>query len=78
MNLTPVTSPEFLIETPDGNKFRIRTQPLEDTFFIDDTQWQPYEYQLGVGAQATVTLDASASLSDVAISEDLTLIMVDE
>jgi hypothetical protein len=78
MNLTPITSPEFLIESPDKIKFRIRSQSLNDTYFMDGTQWKPFEFKLGVGAQATVTLDASARLSDVAVSDDLTLVMLNE
>ena len=78
MNLTPVTEPEFLIQAPSGTKYRMRTQALEDMFFDDGSQWQAYEYRQGVGATATVTLDASASLSDVAMTEDLVLVMVEE
>lgn len=78
MNLTPVTEPEFLIEAPNGKKYRMRTQPLADMFFVDGSQWQPFEYQLGVGAQGTVSLASDASLSDVATTEDLMLVMLEE
>ena len=78
MNLTPVTEPEFLIQAPSGTKYRMRTQALEDMFFDDGSQWQAYEFRQGVGALATVSLDASASLSDVATTEDLVLIMIEE
>ncbi len=75
MNLTPITSPEFLIQEPNGRKYRIRTQSLDDTYFLDGSQWKPFEYQLGVGGQATVAFDAAASLSDVPVSDDLVLIL---
>ena len=75
MNLTPITSPEFLIQAPNERKYRIRTQTLDDTYFMDGSQWKPFEYQIGVGGQATVTLDASASPSDVPISDDLVLVI---
>ena len=75
MNLTPITSPEFLIQEPNGRKYRIRTQSLDDTYFLDGSQWKPFEYQLGVGGQATVVFDAEASLSDVPVAEDLVLIL---
>ncbi|KAA3660571.1 MAG: hypothetical protein DWQ04_19035 [Chloroflexi bacterium] len=78
MNLTPVTEPEFLIQAPSGTKYRMRTQALADMFFDDGTQWKPHEFRQGVGATATVTLDASASLSDVSNTEDLILIIVEE
>jgi len=77
MNLTPVTEPEFLIQAPSGTKYRMRTQALADMFFNDGSQWQAFEFRQGVGATATVTLDTSASLSDVARSEDMVLIMVE-
>lgn len=75
MNLTPVTSPEFLIESPDGARYRINSQPIDETFFTDGTQWQAFEYRQGVGAMATVVFDSSLSLSDVPSSDDLVLVM---
>lgn len=74
MNLTPTTSPEFLILSPDGLKFRLRTQDLADTFFEDGEQLQAYQYQLGLLAQATATLPADAGPSDVPTSTDLVLV----
>ncbi len=78
MNLTPVTEPEFLIQAPSGTKYRMRTQALADMYFDDGSQWQAYEFRQGVGATATVTLDASAGLSDVSTTQDLVLIMVEK
>lgn len=75
MNLTPITAPEFLIESPDGTRYRIRSQSLDDTYFTDGSQWKPFEYRQGVGAMATVNFDASASLSDIPSAEDLVLVM---
>lgn len=77
MNLTPITEPEFLIQAPSGSKYRIRTQPLTDIYFIDGSQWQAFEFRQGVGAIATITLDASASASDVATSDDVVLVMME-
>lgn len=74
MNLTPTTSPEFLIESPDGIKFRIRSQSLTETFFEDGEQLQPFQYQKGLLVQATVNLAADASPSDIPISADLVLV----
>jgi hypothetical protein len=74
MNLTPTTSPEFLIQSPDGLKFRLRSQDLAETFYEDGDQLQPFQYRNGILAQATATLAADASLSDIPTSTDLVLI----
>ncbi len=75
MNLTPITSPEFLIESPEGVRYRVKTQPLDETFFIDGTQWQPFEYRQGVGAMVTIEFDPSLTTSDIPSGSDLTLVM---
>ena len=74
MNLTPTTSPEFLIQSPDGFKFRLRSQDLADTYFEDGDQLQAFQYKNGLLAQATATLAADASPSDIPTSEDLVLV----
>ncbi|VAW35698.1 hypothetical protein MNBD_CHLOROFLEXI01-394 [hydrothermal vent metagenome] len=74
MNLTPTTSPEFLFLAPGGLKFRIRSQDLADTFFEDGDQLQAFQYQPGLLGQATATLAADASSSDIPTSEDLVLV----
>ncbi|MBK8901362.1 MAG: hypothetical protein IPM53_09280 [Anaerolineaceae bacterium] len=74
MNLTPTTAPEFLIQAPDGLKFRIRSQDLAETFYEDGDQLQAFQYRNGLLAQATATLAADASPSDIPTSTDLVLI----
>lgn len=74
MNLTPTTSPEFLIQSPDGVNFRLRSQDLADTYFEDGDQLQAFQYQNGLLAQATATLAADASPSDIPTSTDLVLV----
>ncbi len=74
MNLTPTTSPEFLIQSPDGLKFRLRSQDLADTYYEDGDQLKPFQYQNGLLAQATASLAADASPSDIPTSTDLVLI----
>lgn len=74
MNLTPTTSPEFLIQSPDGINFRLRSQDLADTYYEDGDQLQAFQYQNGLLAQATATLAADASPSDIPISTDLVLV----
>ncbi|MAT98175.1 MAG: hypothetical protein CL608_13605 [Anaerolineaceae bacterium] len=74
MNLTPTTSPEFLIQSPDGINFRLRSQDLADTYYEDGDQLQAFQYQNGLLAQATATLAADASPSDIPTSTDLVLV----
>ena len=74
MNLTPTTAPEFLVQSPEGLKFRIRSQDLAETFYEDGDQLQPFQYQLGILAQATATLPADAGPSDIPVSDDFTLV----
>ena len=74
MNLTPTTSPEFLIQAPDGLKFRLRSQDLAETYYEDGDQLQAFQYQNGLLAQATATLAADASPSDIPTSTDLVLV----
>lgn len=74
MNLTPITAPEFLILSPDGLRFRLRSQSLNDTFYEDGEQLQPFQYRNGMLAQATATLAANATSSDIATSTDLVLV----
>lgn len=72
-NLTPQDSPEFLIESPDGVRYRIRSQPVPDIYFTDGTQLKPHEYKRGLMAQATARLEDSSTLTSVMLSENLTL-----
>ena len=67
MNLTPTTS-------PDGLKFRLRSQDLADTYYEDGDQLQAFQYQNGLLAQATATLAADASPSDIPTTTDLVLV----
>lgn len=74
MNLTPQTSPEFVIRAPNGASFRMATQGLADIFLLDGSQLKPFEYKIGMEAKATVFLAADAALSDVLTSSDFTII----
>ncbi len=74
-NLTPQDSPEFLIETPDGARFRIKSQPAPDIYFDDGTQLLPHEYRRGILAQATAQLEESARATSVMLSPNFTLLV---
>jgi len=78
MNLIPQTDPEFLIESPDGVKFRVQSQGIADIYFLDGTQIAAHQYRQGMIAQATVFQDAGAGLTTVVESDDLTLISLGE
>ena len=75
MNLTPVVSPEFLVESPEGVRYRFQSQPLADTYFTDGSQWLPHEFRQGVGAMATIVFDASLTTADIPSSDNLMLII---
>lgn len=74
MNLTPQTSPEFVIRAPNGASFRMATQGLADIFLLDGSQLKPFEYKIGMEAKATVFLAADAALSDVLTSSNFMII----
>lgn len=74
MNLTPQTAPEFLIESPDGIKYRVHSQGLSDIYLVDGSQLQAFQYRLGMLAQATVYQDPAAGVTSVVETDDLLLL----
>ncbi|MCA9933514.1 MAG: hypothetical protein KC415_06300 [Anaerolineales bacterium] len=78
MNLTPQTDPEFLIESPDGVRYRVHSQGIADIYFLDGTQLAAHQYRQGMIAQATVFQDTNAGVTTVVDSEDLMLISMGE
>jgi len=74
LNLTPASSPEFLIQSPEGVNYRIRSQSLDNTAYEDGTEIPPHLFKMGMLAQATITKAADATVVDLATSEDLTII----
>jgi hypothetical protein len=73
-NLTPQDSPEFLIESPAGIRYRVKSQPVPQIAFTDGTVLLPHQYQRGMLAQATVRQEVDAGVTSVVISEDLILL----
>lgn len=73
-NLTPQDAPEFLFESPDGTRYRIRPQPLPEITFEDGTKPAPHEYRQGQLAQATARLDDSGGVTTVMLSSDMVLL----
>lgn len=56
-DVATAVSPEFLLETPDGIRYLIRTQPVADIYTTDGIQLDPNALEPGLWAQATVQLD---------------------
>lgn len=73
-NLTPQDKPEFLIESPDGVRYRIQPQPVPEIFLDDGSQLKPHEYKRGMWAQATARLEESVTATSVMLSDNLTLL----
>ncbi|MCA9865227.1 MAG: hypothetical protein KC410_01915 [Anaerolineales bacterium] len=73
-NLTPQDSPEFVILSPSGTRFRIRSQPVPDISYEDGTQPALHEFQRGVLIQATVRQEEGAGATITVQSTDLTLL----
>jgi type IV secretory pathway VirB10-like protein len=78
MNLTPQTSPEFLIQAPNGTRYRMDSQGLQDIYIEDGTQLKPHEFRQGMWAQATATLAADAGASDIYFTDDLVILLYEE
>ncbi len=74
MNLTPQSSPEFVIRGPNGVSYRIATQALSDIHTLDGNTLLPHEYKINMIAQATVFLAADAALTDVLTSDNFTIV----
>lgn len=73
-NLTPQESPEFVILSPSGTRFRIRSQAVSDIAYEDGTVPALHEFQRGVLVQATVRQDEGAGATITVHSDDLTLL----
>ncbi|MCA9934141.1 MAG: hypothetical protein H6662_05475 [Ardenticatenaceae bacterium] len=76
-NLTPQTSPEFVVRVPSGKTFRIRSQGLADTFYDDGSPIAASEFTQGMQVRATVTqapADETSGSVNLLVSDDLTII----
>jgi hypothetical protein len=72
--LVPTDKPEFMIQSPDGTRYRVRSQPVEEIAFTDGSTLLPHEYKRGMLAQATARLMESATATSVMLSTDLVLL----
>jgi hypothetical protein len=74
LNLTPQTEPEFLIEAPNGQNYRVRTQELAAITYDDGSTIEAYQFQQGMLAEATVYQDPGAGLTTVVESDDFRIL----
>lgn len=74
LNLTPQTEPEFLIEAPNGQNYRVRTQELAAITYDDGSAIEAYQFQQGMLAEATVYQDPGAGLTTVVESDDFRIL----
>jgi hypothetical protein len=73
-NLTPQDSPEFLVESPAGTRYRVQSQPVSEIAFADGTVLLPHQYQRGMIGQATVRQEEGAGVTTVVTTENFTLL----
>lgn len=73
-NLTPQDSPEFVIMSPSGTRFRIRSQHVGEIVYDDGTKPALHEFQRGVLVQATVRQEEDAGATITVHSTDLMLL----
>lgn len=73
-NLTPQESPEFVVLSPSGTRYRIRSQHVLEIAYDDGTKPALHEFQRGVLLQATVRQEEDAGATITVNSTDLTLL----
>lgn len=75
LNLTPVTSPEYLI-LPEGGtlRYRILGQALADTFYEDGSAVPISAFQNGIHVRATVKFDADVLPGGRYVSTNITIL----
>jgi hypothetical protein len=76
-NLTPQDSPGFVILSPSGTRYRIRSQHVNDITFEDGEKPALHEFKRGVLIQATVQQAEDAGETITVQSSDLMLLHSD-
>ena len=77
MNLTPQTSPEFVLKGPSGRTYRVRAQPLSDIFYDDGEAVGTANFIQGMQVRAVIsqiTGGAETGNTRQFVTEDLTII----
>jgi len=73
-SLTPQDSPEFMLTSPAGVRYRVRAQPVPQILYEDGTQPALHEFTRGMPVQATVRQEEDAGATILVHSTDLTLL----
>lgn len=73
-SLTPQDSPEFMLTSPAGVRYRVRAQPVSEIMYEDGTQPALHEFKRGMLVQATVRQEEDAGATILVHSTDLTLL----
>ncbi len=77
MNLTPQTSPEFVITVPSGKTYRVRTQALSEIFYADGEAIGASDFQQGMKIRAVVSqIEGGAETGNTTqfVTEDLVIV----
>lgn len=74
INLTPQTTPEFVVKSPADQNYRIRPQGVADIYMLDGSQLPAFQYRLGMLVQATVFIAADAPPTETLISDDFMIL----
>jgi hypothetical protein len=72
-NLTPQDSPEFVVLSPSGTRYRIRSQHVNEITYEDGSKPALHEFQRGMLVQATVIQEEDAGATITVHSNDFTL-----
>lgn len=72
-NLTPQESPEFVVLSPSGTRYRIRSQHVNEITYEDGSKPALHEFQRGMLIQATVQQAEDAGATITVQSTDFTL-----
>ena len=62
LNLTPQTSPEFVVRIAPEKTYRVRAQSLADTFFEDGEAVTPSNIRQGMMVRATIEFDPDIAI----------------
>jgi hypothetical protein len=78
LTLTPQDKPEYVVTLPSGKRYRIRSQPLSETFFDDGTAVSPSTLRQGMTVRATVAYFPDEGVAGEYRTADLIFFMAEE
>ena len=78
LTLTPQDKPEYVVTLPSGKRYRIRSQPLSETFFDDGTAVSPSTLRQGMTVRATVAYFPDEGVAGEYRTADLIFFLAEE